>query len=64
MDFASFWNTALGRILAIVVGIAIIWLGLEMSKPLGYVLEAVGAVVIIAAVININRVIRRQDADL
>ena len=64
MNFASFWNTALGRILSIMLGIAIIWLGLEMSKPLGYVLEAVGAVVIIASVININRVIRRQDADL
>lgn len=64
MDFARVWNTAFGRIVAILIGIAIIWLGLEMSKPLGYVLEAVGAVVVIVAVININRIGRRQESDL
>lgn len=64
MDFARSWNTVTGRILAILVGIAIIWLGLEMTKPLGYVFEAIGAVLVIAAVVNINRVGRREDLEL
>lgn len=64
MDFGNFWNTITGRIVAIAVGVVIIWLGLEMTKPLGYVFEAIGAVLVIAAVVNINRVGRRDGPEL
>lgn len=64
MDLASVWNSIFGRIVAILIGIVIIWLGVELTKPLGYVLEAVGAVVVITAIININRIGRRQETNL
>ncbi len=59
MDAKGSWNTIIARVIAIAIGIIVIWLGLQATKPFGYVLEAIGAVIIIAAVININRVGRQ-----
>lgn len=63
MNVASYWNTPGVRILTILIGIVIIWIGIEATKPLGYILEAVGLVFILAGVININRVMRRQNPE-
>ncbi len=64
MDFDRYWNSVTGRILLILIGIVVIWVGVGVTKPLGYVLEAIGLVVILAAVVNINRVGRRGDPKL
>lgn len=55
MEFVRFLATPAGRILRIVLGIAIIWIGLAwVDKPLGYVLEAVGLIPIITGILNIS----------
>lgn len=53
MTFARFMATPTGRILRIVLGIVIIWIGVVSPKPFGYVLEVVGLIPIIAGVLNI-----------
>lgn len=64
MDFARFWNTSTGRISFILIGIVLMWIGVEITKPWGYVLEAVGLVVVLASVVNIHRVGRSTDAQM
>lgn len=53
MEFARFMSTPAGRLLRIVLGIVIIYIGVIMDKPLGYVLEVIGLVPIIAGALNI-----------
>lgn len=54
MQFARFMATPAGRIIRIVLGIAIIWVGLAfVDKPLGYVLEFIGLAPLIAGIMNI-----------
>lgn len=52
MAFARFMATPAGRILRIVIGIIIIWIGVMMDKPAGYVLEVIGLIPIVAGVMN------------
>lgn len=53
MEFARFMATPAGRILRIVLGIVIIWIGVVSPKPFGYVLEVIGLIPIIAGVLNL-----------
>lgn len=53
MTFARFMATPTGRILRIVLGIAIIWIGYMATKPFGYVLEFIGLIPVLAGLFNI-----------
>lgn len=53
MEIARFMATPAGRIGRIVLGIIIIYIGVIADKPLGYVLEVIGLVPIIAGALNL-----------
>lgn len=53
MEVARFMATPAGRGVRILFGLILIWLGLAMDKPAGYVLEAVGLIPILAGVLNL-----------
>ena len=52
MTFARFMATPTGRILRVILGVVIIWIGVMATKPFGYVLELVGLIPIAAAALN------------
>ena len=52
MTYARFMATPTGRVLRVVLGILIIWIGVMAPKPFGYVLELVGLIPIVAAALN------------
>ncbi len=52
MKFALFMSSAAGRILRIVVGLAMIWLGLKAGTTGGYVLAILGLVPLALGIIN------------
>lgn len=53
MEFARFMATPAGRGIRILFGLILIWLGLAMDKPAGYVLEALGLIPVIAGTLNL-----------
>lgn len=53
MQFARFMATPAGRIARVILGIVLIWIGVMMDKPAGYVLEVIGLVPIIAGALNL-----------
>lgn len=53
MQFARFMATPGGRLIRIILGIVIIWIGVVSAKPLGFVLEVVGLIPIVAGVLNL-----------
>lgn len=52
MDVARFMATPAGRGIRIALGLILIWIGVAMDKPAGYVLEAIGLVPIAAGALN------------
>lgn len=53
MKVARFMATPAGRLIRIALGIVLIWIGIVMDKPAGYVLELVGLVPIAAGILNV-----------
>lgn len=53
MELARFMATPAGRGIRILFGLILIWFGVAMDKPAGYVLEALGLIPIIAGVLNL-----------
>lgn len=54
MKLARLLATPLGRILRIVLGFALIWIGLAvLDKPLGWVVEFIGLAPVITGFMNI-----------
>ena len=53
MKIARFMATPAGRLIRIALGIVLIWIGIVMDKPAGYVLELVGLVPIAAGILNV-----------
>lgn len=54
MEIARMLATPAGRILRIVLGIVIIWIGVVSPKPFGYFLEVIGLIPIVTGVLNIS----------
>lgn len=52
MEIARFMSTTMGRLARIVLGLILIWFGVVMDKPAGYVLEVIGLVPIAAGALN------------
>lgn len=52
MNVARFMATVAGRLLRVMIGVIIIWIGVVSPKPFGYVLEFVGLIPIVAAAVN------------
>ncbi len=52
MDIARFMATPAGRGIRIALGLILIWIGVVMDKPAGYVLEVIGLVPIAAGALN------------
>lgn len=52
MEIARTMATPAGRILRIALGLILIWFGVAMDKPAGYVLEVLGLVPIAAGAFN------------
>lgn len=53
MELARFMATPAGRGIRILFGLVLIWFGVAMDKPAGYVLEVLGLIPIIAGVLNL-----------
>ena len=53
MKIARFMATPAGRLIRIALGIVLIWIGIVMDKPAGYVLELIGLVPIAAGILNV-----------
>lgn len=53
MEIARFMATPAGRGIRIAFGLILIWLGLLMDKPAGYVLEVLGLIPIAAGTLNL-----------
>lgn len=53
MKVARFMATPAGRLIRIALGIVLIWIGIVMDKPAGYVLELIGLVPIAAGILNV-----------
>lgn len=53
MTIARFAATTLGRVLRIIIGITLIWIGVTIDKPAGYFLEVIGLIPIIAGLFNL-----------
>ena len=52
MEIARFMASPAGRLIRIALGIVLIWIGVGMDKPAGYVLEVIGLVPLAAGALN------------
>lgn len=53
MKFALFMSKPAGRILRVVVGLAVFAVGIVLQSPLGIALTVLGAVVVVSGAVNL-----------